>query len=197
MRLRIRWLGNSCIEIKNKRHILIDPNFIAEPEGVADVILITHEHDDHFSPKAINYGRKIYAPKPTIKVFNIQAKEVKEGMRIENILVTKSFCWKSEYSVGYLIEDEFKILHLGDSFKSMGIETDLIFTPIFKEYHDQILDMIKICHAKCAIPIHFDYFRAEKKELAEKLVEKIRLMGVGSRILVPGKWIQVKELLEK
>jgi len=195
MTLAIRWLGNSCIEIKNRKHILIDPNFIAEPEGVADMILITHEHDDHFSPRAISYGKRIFAPKPAIKTFNIQAEEVREGMKIENVLVVKSFCWKSEYSVGYLIEDEFKILHLGDSFKSMGIETDLIFTPTFKEYHDQILDMIKVCRAKYAIPIHFDYFRAEKKELAEKLVEKIRSIGIRSRLLIPGKWVRVKDLL--
>ena len=194
--MRIRWLGNSCIEVQGRRHILIDPNFILEPEGKADYILVTHEHPDHFKVEALNYGNKILAPSSVIEEFGIKAIVVKEGMKIEIISVVKSYCWKSKESVGYLIKNKYTILHLGDSFKGPFYETDIIFTPIFRGHHDEIVEMVAKSKAKCAIPIHFKFDDKAKIIVAEKLVEKFkRKLNIGSIILKPGKWYFIEELM--
>lgn len=46
--MKIRWLGNSCIEIFGRKHLVIDPNFKVPPEPGVDYVLVTHEHQDHF-----------------------------------------------------------------------------------------------------------------------------------------------------
>ena len=40
--MQIKWLGNACIEIKGEKNILIDPNYLKEPEIDPDLILVTH-----------------------------------------------------------------------------------------------------------------------------------------------------------
>ncbi len=42
--MRVRWLGNSCVEIFGKKHVVIDPNYIVEPKQEIDYLLVTHEH---------------------------------------------------------------------------------------------------------------------------------------------------------
>ncbi|MEM3593536.1 MAG: hypothetical protein QXS27_02295, partial [Candidatus Jordarchaeaceae archaeon] len=46
--MRVRWLGNSCVEILGKRHFIIDPNFLVEPQVGVELVFVTHEHPDHF-----------------------------------------------------------------------------------------------------------------------------------------------------
>jgi L-ascorbate metabolism protein UlaG (beta-lactamase superfamily) len=50
--IKIFWLGHAGFKIKNSRTIYIDP-FNIKPSEPADLILITHEHFDHFSTKDI------------------------------------------------------------------------------------------------------------------------------------------------
>ena len=45
--MRLTWLGNSCVVIEGDLRVIIDPNYLAEPEDVFDYVLITHEHNDH------------------------------------------------------------------------------------------------------------------------------------------------------
>ena len=37
--MRLRWLGNSCVEIFGEKHIVIDPNYVVKPEGEIDYVL--------------------------------------------------------------------------------------------------------------------------------------------------------------
>jgi L-ascorbate metabolism protein UlaG (beta-lactamase superfamily) len=50
--IKIFWLGHAGFKIKNSKTIYIDPYNI-KPSEPADLILITHEHFDHFSTKDI------------------------------------------------------------------------------------------------------------------------------------------------
>jgi len=50
--IKIFWLGHAGFKIKNSKIIYIDPYNI-KPSEPADLILITHEHFDHFSTKDI------------------------------------------------------------------------------------------------------------------------------------------------
>ena len=62
----IRWLGHSCFEITNNVTIILDPHDgeslgLPTPESDADIVLITHEHDDHAN------GKNLF---PYAKIFN-------------------------------------------------------------------------------------------------------------------------------
>jgi len=49
----IKWLGHSAFEIDYTKKIYIDPYNINTAKNDADIILISHEHSDHFSPEDI------------------------------------------------------------------------------------------------------------------------------------------------
>ncbi len=49
--ISIRWLGHSSFEIDYTKKIYIDPYKISEAKKDADIILVSHEHPDHFSPE--------------------------------------------------------------------------------------------------------------------------------------------------
>ncbi len=53
--MKFRWLGEACVEIVARRHLLVDPNFRLDPQPDVDLILVTHEHDDHFRAYPIHY----------------------------------------------------------------------------------------------------------------------------------------------
>jgi len=50
----IRWLGHSAFRFEHIKTIYTDPFRISEPKNDADIILISHNHFDHFSPEDIN-----------------------------------------------------------------------------------------------------------------------------------------------
>ena len=47
---RIQWLGHGSFVIDAEPRIYVNPRRIARPEHLADLILISHDHHDHFSP---------------------------------------------------------------------------------------------------------------------------------------------------
>jgi len=46
--LKISWLGHDSFRIKNGKTVVIDPFKIRPTSEKADILLITHEHFDHF-----------------------------------------------------------------------------------------------------------------------------------------------------
>jgi len=52
--MRITKFGHACVRLEHEgTAVVIDPGMFTEPEAVdgADVVLITHEHPDHFHPE--------------------------------------------------------------------------------------------------------------------------------------------------
>ncbi len=190
--MKFRWLGNSCIELIGEKHVLIDPNYVVGPERDPDYVLITHEHPDHFSEKAKRLNSVFYAPSVALETFRIKGKAVKPGQAIDHIEVVESFCYKSKESVGYLIKEKLRVLHLGDSFKAPEVKTDVLFVPIFREYHGEIIEMALKCKAKHVFPIHFS--PEEKRDLAVELVSKLREKAVKSELMEIGEWIKDEDL---
>jgi L-ascorbate metabolism protein UlaG (beta-lactamase superfamily) len=188
--MKFRWLGNSCIEVIGERHLLIDPNFEVNPEEEIDYILVTHEHKDHFKESANVLPGEILAPRSVIDEYKLSAIEVFAGEKIENIEIVECSCLGSKESVGYLISDELKLLHIGDCVDSPKIKTDIMFVPIFEEYHKEILESIERCEAKFVYPFHFN--PKSKLNLATQLVEKIRKAGSKAEIMGLGRWIELK-----
>jgi len=51
--ISVRWLGHDSFIINHIKKIYIDPCKIMEQKNDADIVLISHEHFDHFSPEDI------------------------------------------------------------------------------------------------------------------------------------------------
>lgn len=179
--MKVRWLGNSCLEITNDRNILIDPNYLEEPKNIPDVILITHEHDDHFSlDKNEDFlgTADLYAPELTLEKFGLDGNAVLPGDEIEGIKVLQSSCWGSEESVSYYIDG---LLHSGDSAEFPDVEdVRLVFTACFPDYYDEYLSEFRRLKPDLVVPFHYDV--DEDISQAEGLIERLREAGLNATI---------------
>ena len=52
--IRVKWLGHDCFRLEHFKIIYTDPFRISSAKHDADIILISHNHFDHFSPEDIN-----------------------------------------------------------------------------------------------------------------------------------------------
>jgi L-ascorbate metabolism protein UlaG (beta-lactamase superfamily) len=138
--LKVRYLGHSCVEIKGRHHILIDPDFTREPDPGVEYICVTHAHKDHI-------GRVAEVPTGIVlasaDVCEIAAQmgvprerlhPVKAGDEVAGIkvlpgysqvggffytIVNLMFRWRMPDPGGtplsFLVEDDITLLHIGDA----------------------------------------------------------------------------------
>lgn len=188
MNMRVRWLGNSCVEIFGERHILIDPNYLIEPEEGVEIVLVTHEHGDHFDPEKFERlkVKEVIAPKATLDEYGVEGKVAKPGMEIGGIRVLESWCWKAKESVSYLYNG---VLHAGDSARFPDVkDVRLVFTACFPDYYEDYLREFKRLKPKLVVPFHYS---EEKIQNAERLKELLDENGFNCKILEVGGEIEI------
>ncbi len=186
--MKLRWLGNSCVEIMDDKHILIDPNYIEEPKSGVEIVLVTHEHSDHFDKEKFERlgAKKVIAPKATLEEYNIEGIVAKPGMEIEGIKVLESWCWKAKESCSYYYKG---ILHSGDSARFPDVDgVKVVFTACFPDFYDEYVKEFRRLKPKLIIPIHYSM---EKIRNAEGLKEILDKEGFNCRILSVGEEIEV------
>jgi L-ascorbate metabolism protein UlaG (beta-lactamase superfamily) len=173
MPLTISWLGHASMLVSDGNlNVYYDPWKLSGNLPSADIILVTHEHHDHYSEPDIRMiskpGMRVVAPMKTAMVTDI----VKPGEKIliSGIEITavpaynvgKVFHPKNNGWAGYLINmDGKKIYHTGDTDRipeMIGIKADIAFMPSGgtytmtpREAASAALDV----GAKIAIPIHW------------------------------------------
>jgi L-ascorbate metabolism protein UlaG (beta-lactamase superfamily) len=89
--VKITWLGHDSFKIKDGKTVYIDPYEIKGGEE-ADILLISHDHDDHCSPEDV---KKIISAKTTIittaeskrKLSKTKAKEIRVAKPGQKILI--------------------------------------------------------------------------------------------------------------
>ncbi|KXB08331.1 Zn-dependent hydrolase [candidate division MSBL1 archaeon SCGC-AAA385D11] len=189
--MRVRWLGNACIEMFGEKHVLIDPNFTTEPERKADLVLLTHEHDDHFSKedyKKFSADACFAAPRASLEKFDLKGRAVKPGDKIDGVEVFESDCWKSKESVSYFYRG---VLHAGDSAFFPDIEgVKLIFSACFPDYYEDYVSAFKRLGPDLVVPFHYDPI--ENLKDAEGLMERLSGEGIACELLDPGEDIEIK-----
>jgi L-ascorbate metabolism protein UlaG (beta-lactamase superfamily) len=82
--VKISWLGHDGFRIKNAKTVYVDPYEIEGGEE-ADILLISHDHDDHCSPEDV---RKIVSAKTTI-VTTAESKRKLSKTKVKEIRVAK------------------------------------------------------------------------------------------------------------
>ncbi|MEM1558623.1 MAG: MBL fold metallo-hydrolase [Thermoproteota archaeon] len=153
--VKIYWLGHASFRIVGEgKTIYIDPYKI-KGGSAADIILVTHNHFDHFSVDDI---KKISTPSTVIvgpkeceakfRTLNMEHKIVKpgasldlSGVRIDAVPsynVSKSFHPKLDGKVGYVVTvSGVKIYHAGDTDRipeMANIKPDISLLPVGGTY---------------------------------------------------------------
>ena len=82
--VKISWLGHDGFKIKNAKTVYVDPYEIKSGEK-ADILLISHNHEDHCSPEDV---KKIVSEKTTI-ITTAESKRKLSKMKAKEILVAK------------------------------------------------------------------------------------------------------------
>ena len=82
--VKISWLGHDGFKIKNAKTVYVDPYEIKGGEG-ADILLISHNHEDHCSPEDV---KKIVSEKTTI-ITTAESKRKLSKVKAKEILVAK------------------------------------------------------------------------------------------------------------
>jgi L-ascorbate metabolism protein UlaG (beta-lactamase superfamily) len=82
--VKISWLGHDGFKIKNAKTVYVDPYEIKGGEE-ADILLISHDHEDHCSPEDV---KKIVSEKTTI-ITTAESKRKLSKTKAKEILVAK------------------------------------------------------------------------------------------------------------
>lgn len=181
---------HSSIKINDEKIIYIDPFKIEKQLHDADIILITHEHYDHYSPEDIEKIQKqdtiILAPK-TVKALskriNVILIEPNNKYEIQDIKIetvpayniNKKFHPKENGWVGYVVEIKGVRYYIaGDTDitpENKQVKCDVALIPVGGTYtmdYKEAVELVNIIKPKVAIPTHYGSIVGEKEE-GEKL----------------------------
>lgn len=169
--IKIRWLGHDGFILDGKIKILIDPFKISKSE-IADLILLSHNHFDHFSladlKQVSTNNTTIVAANECIDMltgFNFKEKigilpgeeKFVNGIKIKAIPAynldkinpdtKKPFHPKEDNKIGFLLEfNDVKIYHTGDTDlipEMSDLKPDIALIPVSGTYVMTVLEAIK------------------------------------------------------
>ncbi|MFP4050966.1 MAG: MBL fold metallo-hydrolase [Thermoplasmata archaeon] len=188
--MKVRWLGNSALEIFGDNHILVDPHYFVEPEKEADIVLLTHEHDDHFKKEHYEkYGKNadLYTTETALEKFDLEGKVVEPGDESEGIKVYDNDCWGTDDSIAFYYKG---VITTGDSpvFPEVD-DAKLIFTACFPDYYDDYIEAFKRLEPRLVVPFHYD--PSKGTDDAEGLIERMDEEGINNKFMEPGESIEI------
>lgn len=185
---------HSSILINRAKKIYIDPFRINGNYNDADIIMITHDHYDHYSEEDIDKVRK----EKTIIVIPLGLEErvIKAGFKKENIMIVepnkqyyideikidtipsyninKQFHPKENKWVGYIIEIEGVSYYIpGDTDiteENKKVKCDVAFVPVGGTYtmnSKEAAELVNEIKPKVAIPIHYGEIVGTKQDAIE------------------------------
>ncbi len=172
----------SSIKINGSKTIYFDPLEIEGAPHDADLIFVTHEHYDHFSPddiqKVLKADTQLIVPSTMLKkvmkhkfpVCNIYGMLPMEGVNYDGIIcqgipaynTNKLFHPKRNNWLGFLVEMDGKTYYaMGDTDDTMdarNVDADVVFIPIGGKYTmdaAEAAEFINEKQPKLTIPIHY------------------------------------------
>ncbi len=172
----IFWLGHDSFRLKGDKTIYIDPWKLTSQEDKADIILVTHEHRDHFSKDDIAMLSKadtVVVGPPSVtkqltgKLITVEPgqKLLVEGVRLETVAaynMNKRFHPKNAGHVGYVLTLNGKrIYHAGDTDMTpemAAVVADVALLPVSGTYVMTAVDAAEAANTlrpALAIPMHY------------------------------------------
>ncbi len=172
----IHWYGHDAFRISGSKTVYFDPYKIPSGAPKADLVLVTHEHFDHFSPEDIDRIQTeetvLVAPHEVVRKWPGQGKKMKPedkvtlgGIKILAVPaynIGKKFHPQANHWNGYVIEiDGVRIYHAGDTdlIPEMSlIDTDIALLPVSGTYVMTVDEAVKAAlriKTKLVIPMHY------------------------------------------
>lgn len=172
----IFWLGHDSFRLKGEKVVYIDPWKLASGAEKADVILVTHDHYDHFSQSDIAKISKpdtvVVAPAVVAGKLGGKTVVVKPGDKINAAGIAvevvpaynpnKQFHPKTAGYVGYIVTLSGKrIYHTGDSDlipEMAQVKADIALLPVSGTYvmnATEAAEAAKTIKPALAIPMHY------------------------------------------
>lgn len=178
-------LVHSSIKITDEKTIYIDPFMVKEEAHDADIILITHDHYDHFSrediKKVIKEDTVVVVPKGMKLLMNdyqnVMLVEPNKKYEVNNINietvwaynVSKAFHPKENGWVGYIVEtSEGRVYIAGDTDENednIKVQCDIALVPVGGTYTmDPVkaYEFVNKIKPKMTIPTHYGSAVGEK-----------------------------------
>ena len=174
---KIHWLGHDSFRIDADKTIYIDPYELSAGVPKADIILITHEHFDHFSAKDVDLLVKpgthivsIASVTGELKTGDIHTVKPDDtiivlGVQIEAVPAyntNKQFHPKSAGHVGYILTiDGLRVYHAGDTDlipEMADFVVDIALLPVSSTYvmtADEAVQAAERIGPRLAIPMHY------------------------------------------
>ncbi|NQT58577.1 MAG: MBL fold metallo-hydrolase [Bacteroidetes bacterium] len=210
MALFIEWLGHSTFKLMGSKTIYIDPWKIHTPFHDGDIILISHNHHDHFSPYDIKKIAKtpwtVYGPADVIEelgtgtVLNPGDTAVEGNISINatpSYTIHRLFHPKAKNWVGFnIIIDDIKIFYAGDSdfipeMRHLG-PVEIALLPVGGKYtmnSEEAAIAANSIKPSTVIPYHWGTIVGTKED-AESFAENCKCKTV---LLDPGEVIEISE----
>jgi L-ascorbate metabolism protein UlaG (beta-lactamase superfamily) len=173
---KIFWLGHASVRIVGPPVIYVDPWKLADGAPRADLILVTHEHHDHFSPDDINKIAKpstaYVAPASVAARLSGAVHSVRPGDRLSlqgvdirampAYNIGKPFHPKSAGHVGYVITLAGRSIYIaGDTDKipeMSDLKVDVAMLPVGGKYTmtaEEAAQAANEIRPGVAVPMHF------------------------------------------
>lgn len=178
----MHWLGHSGFRFEGSKIIYFDPWKLSRQAKKADIILITHEHFDHFSKDDI----ALISTKETIivsdqivgrelKGLKFSCKEIRtsscgetieiDGVKIKAVQsynTNKNFHTKQSKKLGFIVTvDNLSIYHAGDTDnipEMKDYKCDIALLPVSGTYvmtAEEAARAALVIRPKIAVPMHY------------------------------------------
>ncbi len=199
----ITWLGHASFKISAPEGVIyIDPWRLEDPEP-ADLILITHEHHDHFSADDLEKTRDVDTALVTTGAVAAQLRgdvktvRVGDSVEVKGIVVEvvpaynlgKHFHPKSAGGVGFILTaGGRRIYHAGDTDaipEMADIQAEVVLLPVGGKYTMDASEAARVANMikpKMAVPMHWGAGVVGTRADAERFCS---LCEVPTRILEP------------
>jgi L-ascorbate metabolism protein UlaG (beta-lactamase superfamily) len=175
----VELIGHDSFRIKDAyTTIYIDPFRIPSSTQDADLILVTHDHYDHFSPNDINKVKKgdtaIIAYKTCgsqLSGENVKLVSPGDSLEEKNVKIEAVYAYNTNKTfhpkgngVGYLLElSRTRVYHAGDTdlipeMKDLKGKADIALLPVSGTYvmnWQEAVEAARLIQPKFAIPMHY------------------------------------------
>jgi len=203
----VRWIVHASFLIEDEKVIYIDPfsipDKLAETLPKADIILITHDHSDHFSPEDI---KKIIKASTSVVSIEVVVDDLPEEVKISHIVapgdtltvqgiaieavpsynIEKKFHPRDKGYVGFLVHLDGKtIYHAGDTDlipEMKSLQVDVALLPAggrFTMDHKEAAEAANLMKPGIAIPMHWGSIIGTRESAAKF----VKLCDVPARML--------------
>jgi len=183
--VKVHWLGHDSFVLQGSKTLILDP-FKAKGNYKADILLISHEHYDHFSEddirrfsgpstvivaprqceaplRSFSQGKRIIQPDQSIEVAGVRIEAVQAYNLNKFREPGRVFHPKEDKKVGYVVTlDGVRFYHAGDSDATpemKALDVDVAFLPVSGTYvmtAEEAAEAAKTMSAKVVVPMHFN-----------------------------------------